>query len=390
MSHILPVYKKSPYLFVRGEGVYLYSDKNEKYLDFIAGIGVNSMGHSHPHLVEALEKQNKKLWHISNYYHIEGAEELAERITKASKFAEYIFFCNSGAEAVECGLKMIRKYHDENGHPERYRVITFEGAFHGRTLATISAAKKEKVMKGFEPAMDGFDQVPHGDIEAVKAAITPETGGILIEPVQGEGGIRPAPEGFLQALRKLCDEKGLLLMFDGVQCGMGRTGKLFSHEWWDTMPDITSSAKGIGGGFPLGACLSTKKVGDAMGYGSHGSTYASNPLAMAASNAVMDIMLAPGFLDSVVEKGKYFRSKLEALVVKHPDKFVLVRGLGLMLGIKLADKYDANDVVAKLRENKLLTGSAGENIIRFLPPLIAEKEHFDEAIEKLERTVTAL
>jgi acetylornithine/N-succinyldiaminopimelate aminotransferase len=382
MSYLLPVYARSSFTFEKGEGVYLYDKVGKKYLDFAAGIAVNSMGHCHPHLVQALEEQNKKLWHTSNMYHIDQAEELAERIAKASKFADYVFFCNSGGEAVECGIKMVRKYHDETGNPDKYRIITFEGAFHGRTMATISAANKGKLTEGFFPLLDGFDKVPFDDLEAVKAAITPETGGILIEPVQGEGGIRPCSKEFLQGLRKICDENGLLLFFDSVQCGMGRTGKFFSHEWAGVKPDIVSSAKGIGGGFPMGACLCTKEVGDTMTPGSHGSTYAGNPLAIAVCSAVMDIMLADGFLDGVVETGEYLQAELNKLKDEYPSVISEIRGVGLMIGIRLNDDVvkDNRKFVNDLREEGFLSAPAAENVMRLLPPLIITKEHCDEAV----------
>lgn len=382
MTNILPVYARSEYTFAKGEGVYLYDNDGNKYLDFIAGIGVNSLGHCHPHVTKALQDQATKLWHVSNLYHVNGAEELATRICKASKFADYVFFCNSGAEAVECGIKMIRKYFDENGEPNRHRIITFEGAFHGRTMATISAAKKDKVMKGFEPALDGFDQVPFNDLEAVKNAIGKDTAGILIEPVQGEGGIRVCPPEFLKGLRQIADEHGLLLMFDGVQCGMGRTGKFFSHEHADVYPDITSSAKGIGSGFPLGACLCTKKVGNAMTPGSHGSTYAGNPLSVAVGSAVMDIMLADGFMDNAFEVGEYLRGKFDELKTEKPELIIDTRGVGLMIGVKLSEeKFEAKEFVSRLRKKGLLTCPAAENVVRMLPPLILTKEQADEGFE---------
>jgi acetylornithine/N-succinyldiaminopimelate aminotransferase len=392
MSYLLPVYPRSPYMFTHGQGVYLFDKNNRKFLDFAGGIAVNSIGHSHPHLVKALQAQAAKLWHVSNLYQIEGLEELAERICKATDFADYIFFCNSGAEAVECGIKNIRKYQNDNG-TKRYRIITFEGAFHGRTLATISAAKKDKLLKGFEPAVEGFDQVPFGDLEAVKKAITPETGGILIEPVQGEGGIKPASKEFLQGLRQICDERDMLLMFDGVQCGMGRTGKFFSHEWAGVAPDICASAKGIGGGFPLGACLSTKKAGSVLDAGTHGSTYAGNPLSVAVSHAVMDIMLAPGFLENVVNVGDYLMDELEKLKAKYPNVIENVRGKGLMIGIKINQAgcgLESRDVCAKLREKNLLTAPAAENVIRLLPPLILTKEEAAEGIKIIEQFCSEL
>lgn len=387
MSAVLPVYARCDLEFSHGEGVFLYTASGDRYLDFAAGIAVNSMGHCHPHLVKALQDQAAKLWHVSNMYHIEGLEKLAQRIADAS-FADYVFFCNSGAEAVECGMKMVRKYHDETGHPERYRIITFEGAFHGRTMAGISAAKKDKVMKGFEPAMDGFDQVSFGDLEAAKAAITKETGAILVEAIQGEGGIRICSDEFLQGLRALCDEHGLLLFFDAVQCGMGRTGKLFSHEWAGITPDICASAKGIGSGFPLGACLSTKAVGDAMGPGSHGSTYGNNPLGVRVGNAVMDLMLAEGFLDHVLEVGNYLQGKLRELQEAFPQHIDSVRGRGLMIGLKL--KHDSKEFVQKLREQRLLTAPAADNVVRILPPLILTKEEADEGVDKIRKLCEAL
>lgn len=390
MSHILPVYARSNYSFEKGEGVYLFDKQGKKYLDFIAGIGVNSMGHCHPHVTKALQEQAGKLWHVSNLYHVEGAEYLAERVTKASKFAHYAFFCNSGAEAVECGIKMVRKYHEETGNPDKYRIITFDGAFHGRTMATISAAKKDKLTKGFEPLMDGFDSATFGDLESVKKAINPQTGAILLEVVQGEGGIRVASKEFIQGLRKICDENGLLLFFDGVQCGMGRTGKFFSHEWYDTYPDIVSSAKGIGTGFPMAACLCTKAVGDTMHAGSHGSTYAGNPLSVAVGNAVMDIMLAPGFLDGVAKLGQYMHERFVELQKKYPKIISEVRGIGMMIGVKLNTDAvkECKDFVDGLRSKGLLTAPAGENVVRMLPPLILTKAEADEGIAIFERQLS--
>ena len=381
MSAVLPVYNRTNLTFSHGEGVYLFTPEGEKYLDFAAGIAVNSLGHSHPKLVKALTEQAKKLWHVSNLYQIQGLEPLAEKLV-ANSFADKVFFCNSGAEAVECGIKMIRKYHDETGNPDKYRIICFMGAFHGRTLATISAGEPGKNTKGFEPLVDGFDHVPYGDLEAVKKAITPQTGGILIEPIQGEGGIKPAPEGFLKALRELCDKHGLLLMYDAVQCGMGRTGKLFSHEWVGVNPDIASSAKGIGGGFPMGACLATNNAAQGMKPGSHGSTYGSNPLAMAVGNAVVDELLSKGFLDNVVTQGKYLRERLKALHQRYPEVIEEIRGVGLMIGIKM--RVPNLDFVNALRAEKLLTVQASDNVVRVMPPLILQKEHIDEAMPKFE------
>lgn len=389
MGHLLPVYARSDFTFTKGEGSYLFDEQGKRYVDFAAGIAVNSLGHSHPDLVKALKDQAEKLWHVSNMYHIEGAEELAEKITKASGFAEYIFFCNSGAEAVECGIKMAKKYFYEQGKPEKNRIITFEGAFHGRTMATISAANKEKLTKGFSPLLDGFDQASFNDLEAVKNTISDKTAAVLIEPIQGEGGIRPCSVEFLQGLRKICDDNGLLLFFDGVQCGMGRTGKLFSHEWANIKADIVSSAKGIGSGFPLGACLCTKEVGDAMTPGSHGSTYAGGPLAIAVCKAVMDIMLADGFLDDVVKKGEYFRQKIDKISQKYPGSIKEIRGKGLMIGIKLDEEKiaDSKSFVDELRHKGLLTAAAADNVVRILPPLNIKEEVIDEGLKILEEHI---
>lgn len=381
MSAVLPVYNRAPLTFSRGEGVYLFSPEGEKYLDFAAGIAVNALGHNHPKAVAALTDQAKKLWHISNMYQIPGLEALAEKLVKHS-FADKVFFCNSGAEALECGIKMLRKYHDETGNPDKYRVICFEGAFHGRTIATISAGQPGKNSTGFGPLLDGFDHVPFGDLAAVKKAVNANTAAILVEPIQGEGGIRVAPDGFLKGLREIADANGLLLMFDGVQCGMGRTGKLYSHEWWGVNPDILTSAKGIGNGFPLGACLATDNAAQGMKPGTHGSTYGSNPLAMAVGNAVVGEIIAPGFLDRVVENGKYLRTKLESLQQQHPQILSEIRGIGLMIGIKCV--VPNADFVAALRAEKLLTAPASDNVVRVMPPLILEKSHIDEAMPRFE------
>lgn len=377
MSAVLPIYSRCELVFERGEGVYLYAKDGARYLDFAAGIAVNSLGHSHPHLVKALQDQARKLWHVSNLYQIEGLEELAQRIIDRC-FADYAFFCNSGAEAVECGIKMVRKYHDATGNPDKYRIITFQGCFHGRTLATISASQKSKLMAGFEPVVDGFDVVPFGDIEAVKRAIRPDTGGILIEPIQGEGGVNVATPEFMLALRAIADEHGLLLFLDEVQCGMGRTGKFFAHEWSGIEPDILASAKGIGSGFPLGACLATKKAAQGMTAGSHGSTYANNLLAVRVGNAVMDILLSAGFFDRVRETGEYLLSGLKELAKKYPSVIKGVRGFGLMLGMEIHGQ--SKDFTAALRKKKLLTVAAGDHVIRILPPLIVTKKEADEGL----------
>jgi acetylornithine/N-succinyldiaminopimelate aminotransferase len=373
----MPTYQRADLAFERGEGAYLFATNGRRYLDFVSGIAVTALGHAHPHLVAALTEQAKKLWHLSNLYQIPGQQRLAERLVAAS-FADSVFFCNSGAEAIECGLKLTRKYHDENDHPERYRVITIEGAFHGRTLATIAAGGQEKHLKGFDPAVDGFDKVAFGNLNELRAAITGQTAAILIEPVQGEGGMRPASAEYLQALRRVADEFGLLLFFDEVQCGMGRTGRLFAHEWAGIEPDILATAKGIGGGFPMGACLAKERVAKALTVGSHGSTFGGGPLAMACGNAVLDVLLGDGFLAEVERMGRLLRTRLEALVKRHPGIFAEVRGAGLMLGLKCV--VTNTDVVGRLREAGLLTAGAGENVVRILPPLIVTESHIDEAL----------
>ena len=377
VNSILPVYARSNLCFERGEGVYLYTPEGERYLDFAAGIAVNSLGHSHQKLINSLVDQANKLWHVSNLYTITNLDELGDKYVEHS-FADNVFFCNSGTEAVECGIKMIRKYHDDTCNPDKYRIITFTGAFHGRTMAAISASNRARVMDGFGPALEGFDNVEFGNIEAVKQSLTEETGGILIEPIQGEGGIRPAPEGFLQDLRNIADEYGILLMFDEVQCGAGRTGSLFAHELFNVVPDILATAKGIGGGFPLGACMSNNKAAVGMKQGTHGSTYGGNPLAMAVGNAVLDEILSPGFMSYVKEISDYLMKKL--LKNNFPEYVEEIRGMGLMIGIKLKDSITCKDVVIKLRNKKLLSVPAGDNVVRLLPPLIINKEHVDEAV----------
>ncbi len=386
ISPVMPTYQRADLAFERGEGAYLFATDGRRYLDFVSGIAVTALGHAHPHLVAALTEQAKKVWHLSNLYQIPGQQRLAERLVAAS-FADSVFFCNSGAEAIECGLKMTRKYHDESGHPERYRIITVEGAFHGRTLATIAAGGQEKHLKGFDPVVDGFDKVAFGNMNELRAAITAQTAAILTEPVQGEGGMRPAPAEYLQAVRRVADEFGLLLFVDEVQCGMGRTGKLFAHEWAGIEPDILATAKGIGGGFPMGACLAKEKVASALVAGSHGSTFGGGPLAMACGNAVLDVLLGDGFLGEVERMGRLLRTGLEALVKRHPGIFAEVRGAGLMLGLKCV--VTNTDVVGRLREAGLLTGSAGENVVRILPPLIVTENHVDEALRIIDKVCAA-
>ena len=383
---VMPTYQRSEIAFERGEGAYLFATDGRRYLDFASGIAVTVLGHSHPHLVAALTEQAKKVWHLSNLYQIPGQQRRAERLVAAS-FADSVFFCNSGAEAIECGLKMTRKYHDENGAPERYRVITVEGAFHGRTLATIAAGGQEKHLKGFDPIVDGFDKVAFGNMNELRAAITGETAAILIEPVQGEGGMRAASVDYLRALRQVADEFGLVLFCDEVQSGMGRTGKLFAHEWAGIEPDIVATAKGIAGGFPMGACLAKENVAKALTAGSHGSTFGGGPLATACANAVLDILLADGFFANVERMGRLLRSRLEALVKRHPGVFTDLRGTGLMLGLKCV--VPNTEMVNKLRAGGLLTVTAGDNTVRVLPPLIIEESHIEEALAILDKVASA-
>jgi acetylornithine/N-succinyldiaminopimelate aminotransferase len=387
MSALLPTYARSELSFARGEGAYLYTTSGERYLDFASGVAVTALGHAHPHLVKALTQQAKKLWHVSNLHQIPEQARLAERLTDAT-FADYVFFANSGAEAVECGIKAARRYHFMHGAPERYRLITFEGAFHGRTLATIAAGGQAKHLEGFGPPVEGFDQIEAGDIKKVKAAIGNATAGILIEPIMGEGGMREVSWRFLQDLRALCDDEGILLLLDEVQTGMGRTGRLFAHEWAGITPDIMATAKGLGGGFPVGACLMTGAVGSAMTAGSHGSTFGGNPLAMAVGNAVLDVVLEDGFLERVAQMGLRLKQRLAALKDEHNEIIDEVRGQGLMLGLKC--KVPNLKLLEALRAEKLLTVQAGDNVVRFLPPLIVGEAEIDAACVKLEAACVAL
>ena len=386
-SAVLPTYNRLPVAFARGEGMRLYDDKGTAWLDFGAGVAVNSLGHCHPHLVRALADQANSVWHTSNIFQMPGQEKLGQRLIEAT-FADKVFFCNSGAEANELAIKIARKYHAATGHPERYRIITFEGAFHGRTLATIAAGGNPKYYEGFGPKVDGFDQVKVGDLAAVKALIGPETAGFLIEPVQGEGGVKPVPPEFLRALRALADEHGLLLVMDEVQSGAGRTGKFFAHEWSGITPDIMAIAKGIGGGFPLGACLATEKAAVGMTAGTHGSTYGGNPLATAVGNAVLDVMLAPGFFETVQQRSLYFKQKLARLVDEHPKVFEEVRGQGLLTGLKC--KITNSTVINALLGEHLLTIPAGDNVVRLIPPLIVTEADIDEAVSKIEAAARKL
>ena len=387
IASVLPTYARADVAFVRGEGANLYAEDGTRYLDFGGGIAVNALGHAHPHLVKTLSEQAAKLWHTSNLYRIPDQERLAKRLVDAT-FADTVFFGNSGVEAIEAAIKMARRYQYKNGHAERFRTITFEGAFHGRTLAAIAAGGQAKYLEGFGPKAEGFDQVPFGDIEAVKRAIVPETAAILIEPVQGEGGLRPATPEFLRALRALCDEHGLLLIFDEVQTGVGRTGKLFAYEWSGVTPDIMAIAKGIGGGFPMGACLATERAASGMTVGSHASTFGGNPLAMAVGNAVLDVVLAPGFLEHVEKVSNFARQQLAGLVAAHPKVFEDVRGQGLMLGLKM--RVPNTEFLAELFKEKMLAVGAGDNVVRLLPPLTVDENDVREALTHLSAAAEAM
>ena len=380
-------YARAPLRFERGEGVWLVTETGERYLDFAAGVAVNSLGHAHPHLVETLKSQAEKLWHISNLYESPGQEKLARRLID-NTFADKVFFTNSGAEALECAIKTARRYHYSKGHPEKFHIITFEGAFHGRTIATIAAGGQQKYIDGFGPKASGFDQVPFEDMNAVMDAITDATAGILLEPVQGEGGLRSFSKEFLRAIRALCDEKGLLLILDEVQCGVGRTGKLFAHEHAGITPDIMAVAKGIGGGFPVGACLATSEAASGMVAGTHGTTYGGNPLAMAVGNAVLDIVLAYGFLQHVNDVALVFRQGLASLKDRFPDVIEDIRGVGLMIGIKT--KMPNGEFLAAMRGEHLLGVLAGDNVVRLLPPLVTTAEEAREGLARLEKAAETL
>ena len=386
-SALFQTYSRAPVEFERGDGCWLQTTEGERFLDFGSGIAVSCLGHAHPHLVKAIQDQAEKLWHVSNLYEISSQGRLAQRLV-ANSFADRVFFGNSGAEALECAIKTARRYHYVNGAPERYRIITFAGAFHGRTLATLAAAGQEKYLEGYGPRVDGFDQVELGDLEAVKAAITDETAGILLEPIQGEGGIVEPPSGFLRELRKLCDEHGILLVFDEVQTGFGRTGDMFAYKWSGIEPDILAAAKGIGGGFPLGACLATNEASAGMTPSTHATTYGGNLLAMAAGNAVLDIILQDGFFEDVQRRSLIFKQGLASVVDRFPDVFSEVRGKGFLLGLKCV--LPNMDVNSALRDANLLTVPAGDNVIRLLPPLVVSEEEMSQAIERIENAAAAL
>ena len=386
ITPVLPTYARAKVAFERGEGVRVFTPEGESYLDFGAGVAVTSCGHSHPHLVQALTEQAQKIWHTSNLYQMPGQEKLAQRLIDAS-FADTVFFTNSGAEALECSIKMARKYHAANGHPEKYRLITFEGAFHGRTLATIAAGGQAKYLEGFGPKVEGFDQVPFGDHEALKAAITPETAGILIEPVQGEGGIRPVPTQCLKGLRELCDAHGILLIFDEVQCGIGRTGKFFAYEHAGVKPDAVAMAKGLGGGFPIGAIWMAPPHDDLFQAGSHGTTFGGGPLAATAGLAVLEILEAEQLVAKVADRSVAWHAELRKLVALRPDLVKEVRGAGYMVGVIL--HVDPLPVVAALREAGILTAPAGGVAVRLLPPLNASPEELAESVAILRQVLGA-
>jgi acetylornithine/N-succinyldiaminopimelate aminotransferase len=386
---VMSTYARQDVVFERGEGSWMISTKGERYLDFASGVAVNALGHAHPKLIAALTEQAGKLWHTSNLYRVAGQETVAERLVELT-FADKVFFCNSGAEACEGAIKVARRYQYAIGKPERTRIVTFKGAFHGRTLATIAAAGNEKYLEGFGEPAPGFDVLPFGDHEALEKAIGPETAAIMIEPVQGEGGIRPVPAQCLKGLRDLCDQHGLMLIFDEVQCGMGRSGKLFAHEWAGIEPDIMAIAKGIGGGFPVGAFLATEKAAQGMVPGTHGSTFGGNPLAMAVAGAVLDEVTSQGFLDAVVQKASHLKQALEGLKDEHGDVIEEVRGTGLLMGVRFKASMQSGDVMKACTAEKFLTVGAGDNVLRIMPPLNVKDEELAEAVARLGRAITKL
>lgn len=386
-SPLFDTFARVPLAFERGEGPWVFTTDGRRMLDFSGGVAVNVLGHAHPGLVDALKAQAEKLWHVSNLYRIPEQEKLAETLTGAT-FAEKAFFCNSGAEAVECAIKTARRYQFVSGHPERTRIITFTGAFHGRTLATLAATGNPKYLEGFGPTAGGFDQVPLGDKKAVEAAIGPETAAIMVEPIQGEGGVRLVSSQFLRELRALCDQHGLLLIFDEVQTGIGRTGRFFAYQWSGVTPDIMSAAKGIGGGFPFGACLATAEAAKGMTPGTHGSTFGGNPLAMAVGNAVVDILLEDGFLEEVQRKSLYLKQRLASVVDGHPDLVAEIRGEGMLIGVRCI--VPAGDVITAIRDQDMLCVAAGENVVRLLPPLNVTEAEIDEGVNRFEAALNAL
>ena len=381
ITPLMPVYPRCGFRPVRGDHCHLIGEDGVRYLDFAAGIAVNLLGHSHAGLIGAIQRQAATLMHVSNLYGSPQGESLAQRLVDLT-FADTVFFTNSGAEAMECAIKTARAYHQHVGNDHKVELITFNNAFHGRTMATISASSQDKMHKGFMPLLPGFKYVPFDDLEAAKAAIGPNTAGFMVEPVQGEGGIRPASDVFMQGLRQLCDEHDLMLVLDEVQCGVARSGTMYAYEQYGILPDILATAKGIGGGFPLGACLATEKAARGMVLGAHGSTYGGNPLAMAAGEAVLDVVANAEFLAEVRAKSKRLRGRLEQFIGNYPELFELVRGKGLMLGVKL--KFESRGFVAHLRDNhQLLTVAAGDNTLRLVPPLVIDDGHIDEFFDKL-------
>jgi len=381
---VMPTYGRWDVAVELGEGCYLWATDGRKFLDFTSGIAVTSLGHCHPHLIDAVSDQAKKLWHVSNLFQIPGQQKLAERLV-ANTFADTVFFNNSGAEAVELSIKVARKYQSHIGHPEKFRVIGCHGSFHGRSFATLAAAGAEAYLKGFGPVMEGFDHVAFNNLNEMRAAITEHTAAILVEPVQGEGGVRAPSPDYLKGLRAICDEFGLLLVYDEVQSGMGRTGRLFAHEWAGVPPDIMAVAKALGNGFPIGACLATEKAAGGMVPGTHGSTFGGNPMAVAAGNAVLDVMLEPSFFDNVQRVGRLLWNKLEALVAAHPKLFSELRGSGHLLGVRCQPELTAGDFVAKLRGEGLLCLTAGDNVLRILPPLVVTEREVEEAMAIIEK-----
>jgi acetylornithine/N-succinyldiaminopimelate aminotransferase len=386
-SHLLPTYARVDLAFERGEGVWLVATNGDRYLDFTSGVAVNALGHAHPGLIAAISEQVQKVIHVSNLYRIPDAERLAARLCEAS-FADFVFFANSGAEAMEGAIKTARKYHAANGQPERFRIVTFEGAFHGRTLATLAAGGQKKYLEGFGPVVDGFDQVPFGDLDTVRNAIGPATAAVLIEPIMGEGGVRVVAPEFLRALRQICDQHGLLLVFDEVQTGMGRSGELFAYQRSGVAPDIMALAKALGGGFPVGAVLATAEAAKGMTAGTHGSTFGGNPLAMAAGNAVLDVMLADGFFDRVKRLSLVLKQKLAAVKDRYPTVISEVRGEGLLLGLRAV--VPSGELVDELRAQKMITVAAGDNVVRLLPPLIITEEEIADAVQRIERACERL
>ena len=384
-SALFPTYNRADVAFVRGEGSYLFAEDGKRYLDLGAGIAVNAFGHANPRLNAALTEQAGKLWHVSNLYRVPGQESLSRKLTEAT-FADAVFFTNSGTEAVELAIKTARRYQFVSGHPERFHIVSFTGAFHGRSYGAVNATGNDKYLEGFGPKMEGFDHVPVDDLDALNAVIGPQTAALIIEPLQGEGGVHPVAPEFLRALLKICDDKGLLLIFDEIQTGVGRTGKFFAHEWIGVTPDIMTVAKGIGGGFPLGAVLATAEAAKGMTAGTHGTTYGGNPLAMAVGNEAITMVLEPGFLEHVNKVANYMHQQLGALVAGHPDIFEGVRGQGLMIGLKM--KIANSDFITQARANGVIVLPAGDNVVRLLPPLTITEDEVREGIALMDKTAS--